>query len=212
MALDLLPSLRSTALVTLVAVSFSSPIIAKSDAFASASARLTGKERAPVQQLVAGGVEFAMPESWGRLGAGSAASDATKAERIGTVVTGVCPGGSAGSECADGTVLTFIAYSGEHGHELPRLARFKDQLESQLAKEFPGYRGGESRTRRAADGSRYLDYSFTWGARGARTAQRIATYRHPDGAGVVVMATGPQLADHAERLDEFLAGARMFGH
>ncbi len=210
-AIDVFSSLRSTALVTLVAASFSSPIVLKSDAVASVTGSLKGAKAAahaePPEQVLAGGVEFAKPASWDALGASSTES-AVGDDTIGTVVAGLCPGGSAGASCVDGTRLTFVAYSGEDGHELPLLTEFQDQLDHQLAKEFPGFVAGEATQQPGADGIRYLDYAFTWGRDGApRSAQRIAAYRHIDGSGVVVMASGPKLEAHAKAIDAFLASA-----
>lgn len=209
-ALDVFSSLRSTALVTLVAASFSSPIVLKSDAVASVTGKLGGAagghESAPQEQVLAGGVEFTKPAAWGALGA-SASEAAASEDTIGTVVAGLCPGGSAGATCKDGTRLTFVAYSGKDGHELPLLTQFQDQLDHQLAKEFAGFTAGEAKTMPGAEGLRYLDYSFTWGAAGHRQAQRIAAYRHADGSGVVVMAVGPRLEDHDKAIDSFLASA-----
>lgn len=209
-ALDVFSSFRSTALVTLVAASFSSPIVLKSDAVASVAGKLGGggggREVVHPEQVIAGGVEFAKPTAWGKLGAG-ASEAAVSDDSIGTVVTGLCPGGSDGATCTDGTRLTFVAYSGKEGHELPLLARFRDQLDHQLAKEFPGFTAGEATALSGADGIRYLDYSFTWGVGGREQSQRIAAYRHPDGSGVVVMAIGPKLHAHAKAIDAFFAGA-----
>ena len=210
MAIDVFSSLRSTALVTLVAASFSSPIVVKSDAFANASAKLTGskgaaeQEQAPPEQIIAGGVQFEMPGEWGRLGA-SAASSGTAKEAIGTVVTGLCPGGSSGATCTDETKLTFVAYTGRDDHELPLLVEFEDQLDGQLAKEFPGFKRGEAKQLPGADGIRYLDYTFTWKQGAAQHTQRVAAYRHSDGSGVVVLGAGPKLAEHDKGIDAFLA-------
>ncbi len=209
-ALDVFSSLRSTALVTLVAASFSSPILLKSDAVASVTGKLGGagggREVVAPEQVIAGGVEFAKPSGWGELGT-SANEAAVSDETIGTVVAGLCPGGSAGATCKDGTRLTFVAYSGKDGHELPLLTQFQDQLDQQLAKEFAGFTAGTADMHPGADGIRYLDYSFTWGPAGREQSQRIAAYRHPDGSGVVVMAVGPKLDAHATAIGAFFASA-----
>jgi hypothetical protein len=212
--IDVFSSLRSTALITLVAASFSSPIIVKSDAVANAGDRLSGLvsskggEPAP-DQLVAGGVEFALPADWDRLGASAVAGASDGGERIGTIVSGVCPGGSAGAACSDDATLRFVAYSGEDGHELPTLGEFESKLDDRLAKEYRGFTKVESKMRPGADGIRYLDYSFTWGKPGARSSQRLSAYRHTDGAGVVVLGTGAELDAHAKGIDEFLASAHV---
>lgn len=208
MALDLIASVRSTALVALVTASFSSPIVVKTDAFASASARITGREvqqAEPTEPLVAGGVQFAMPSSWGRLGPTAAASAPGAGGRIGTVVGGLCPGGSAGAACADATRVTFIAYSGDKGHQLPKLEEFQARLDARLAREFPGFRKGESGTEKGAGGTHRLDYRFSWRSGKARAQQRFAAYRHKDGSGVVVMITGAGHKDHAPALERFVA-------
>lgn len=208
--LDVFSSLRSTALVTLVAASFSSPIVLKSDAVASVTGKLGaargGHEVAPPEQVLAGGVEFAKPAAWGALGS-SASEAAVGDDTIGTVVAGLCPGGSAGATCEDGTRLTFVAYTGDKGHELPLLTQFQDQLDHQLAREFPGFTAGEAKALPGADGIRYLDYAFSWGSKGHVQSQRIAAYRQPDGSGVVVMAAGPTLAKHDAAIDAFFASA-----
>lgn len=212
MPIDVFGSLRSTALVTLVVASFSSPIIVKSDAFATASARIGDavSKEAPAQteQLMAGGVQFALPESWDRLGA-SAASSSAKASRIGTVVSGICPGGSAGGDCRGGAKVTFIAYSGRSGHKLPTLTAFESQLDDKLGAEYRNFAKGESKLRPGADGVRYLDYAFTWGSGAKAQSQRIAAFRHADGSGVVLLVTGDQLAKHAAAIDEFLASSQV---
>jgi hypothetical protein len=202
--------LRSTALVTLVAASFTSPIIVKSDAFADASARLgevsSRQAATPSEQLIAGGVQFELPGSWDRLGA-SAAAGSADVQRIGTVVSGICPGGSAGGDCRGGAKVTFISYSGREGHKLPTLTAFESQLDDKLAGEYKGFAKGESKMRPGADGIRYLDYGFTWGVGRDGQAQRIAAFRHADGSGVVLLATGDELATHAKAIDEFLASS-----
>jgi hypothetical protein len=210
-ALDVFSSLRSTALVTLVAASFSSPIVLKSDAVASVTEKLGSKgsahEVAPPERVLAGGVEFEKPAAWGELGASATESGAGE-DTIGTVVAGLCPGGSAGATCKDETRLTFVAYTGDKGHELPLLTQFEEQLDHQLHREFPGFAAGESKQLPGADGIRYLDYGFTWGKDGDHRAhQRVAAFRHADGSGVVIMAAGPKLESHAKAIDAFLASA-----
>lgn len=210
MALELFASARSTALIALVAASFSSPIIVRSDAAGAAFGKVTGGSAKaahviPTESIVAGGVQFEMPATWGRLGVTAAGGGEASAERIGTVVSGICPGGGAGSACTDGTRLTFVAYSGRTGHELPALDEFEDQLDARLATQYRGFSKAGAKTRRGAGGFRYLDYTFTWaqGRRGG--AQRIAAFRRDDGSGVVVLGTGPKLAQHAAAIDGFLA-------
>lgn len=206
--LDVLASVRSTALIALVTASFSSPILVQTDAFASASARLSGKtvtKSEPTEALVAGGVEFAMPQSWGRLGAG-AASGADPKEHIGTVVSGLCPGGSAGATCKDGVQVTFIAYSGTKGHELPKLGAFGKDLDAKLTSQFPGFEKGKSGGRKGA-GMRWLDYQFSWRSGSTAVQQRFAAYRHGDGSGVVAMVSGARDAEHAKAIGAFLNSA-----
>lgn len=206
MPFDVLASVRSTALVAIVSASFASPILVKADAFAGSG---DGAKPVPTETLVAGGVEFALPESWGRLGA-SAAAGSGEAERIGTVVSGICPGGSAGATCVDGVQITFVAYSGKQGHELPKLADFEAQLKAQLAREFRGYRVVDSATRTSDAGVRWLDHQFTWASGDTRVTQRFAAYRHDDGSGVVATITGAS-ADHAKAIDAFLASGAVVG-
>ena len=200
--LDVLASARSTALIALVTASFSTPIVAKTDAFASIGG---GRDAVPTEPLVAGGVEFDLPQAWGRL-APSAAADAP--DKIGTVVSGLCPGGSAGATCEDGVQLTFIAYTGEKGHELPALDAFTKQLDAKLAREFPGFRKASAKQHTSGDGLRWLDYRFTWRSGGKDVTQRFAAYRHEGGSGVVAMVAGDASKDHAKALDTFLGGAR----
>jgi hypothetical protein len=207
---DFLASVRATAVVALVTASFSSPMLVKSDAFANASARITGKggsaQEQPREEIVAGGVAFGMPSSWGRLGASSASDDAG-AERIGTVVSGLCPGGSAGATCTDGVQLTFVAYSGRDNHELPTLDEFEEQLDAKLAKQFDEFAKGEAHQRAGTDGTRYLDYRFSYQVKGVTHSQRFAAFRHEDGSGVVALASGARLERHDKAIDGFLATA-----
>ncbi|MCW2925404.1 MAG: hypothetical protein JWM98_2808 [Thermoleophilia bacterium] len=178
----------------------------RTDAFANAAGRLTGKGATPpAEQLVVGGVEFGLPAAWGRLGA--TAASASHTERIGTIVSALCPAGGAGSACVDGTQVTFIAYSGKAGHALPVLNVFEGQLDAKLTREFSGFVKGETKMRPGADGIRYLDYSFTWTQGRAVHHQRFAVYRHGDGSGVVAIATGARLQAHAKAISEFLATA-----
>lgn len=201
--LDVLASARSTALIALVTASFSTPIVAKSDALASIGGG--GREPVATEPLVAGGVEFDLPQAWGRLAPSAASSQAD--DRIGTVVSGLCPGGSAGAACEDGTQVTFIAYSGEQGHELPKLDAFAAQLDGKLAREFKGFRKVSAKQHAAKDGLHWLDYRFTWRSNGTDVEQRFAAYRHDDGSGVVAMVATDG-ADHAKALDNFLGSAR----
>lgn len=201
-ALDVFASARSTALITLVAASFASPILVKSDALGG-SAKSAHVE--PGEAVVAGGVEFEMPLDWGRLGASAAGGGGADGSRIGTVVSGICPAGSAGSTCTDRTRLTFVAYSGKDGHKLPPLAKFEDQLDARLAKEYRGFAKAGAKVRTGSHGAHYLDYRFTWGQGRHGAAQRIAVFRRKDGSGVVVLGTGPKLAEHAKAIDAFLS-------
>lgn len=217
-ALDVLASVRSTALITLVVASFSSPIVLKSEAVGAQLGKLTGgsakaPHAEPPESLVAGGVQFEMPATWGRLGATAVGGGGERdSSRIGTVVSGICPGGSAGSTCTDRTRLTFVVYSGKDGHQLPLLTEFAGQLDARLATEYRGFRKADAKMRPGADGIRYLDYTFTWGHGRHGAAQRIAAFRHEDGSGVVVLGTGPKLAEHAAAIDGFLATAHEPGH
>lgn len=206
--LDLFASVRSTALVALVAAAtVASPFVVKSDAAASVGARLTGgTEQAPLEQVVVGGVEFGLPAAWGRLGA-TAASGVHGTDRIGTVVSALCPGGGAGAACVGGAQLTFIAYSGDEGRGLPVLGTFEKQLDAKLRREFRGFAKGAVKMRPGADGIRYLDYPFTWKRGRAVHHQRFAVYRHADGSGVVAISTGVGLGAHAKEIDQFLASA-----
>jgi hypothetical protein len=147
-----------------------------------------------------------MPSSWGRLGA-TAVSDDVEG-RIGTVVSGLCPGGSAGATCAHGAQLTFLAYSGDEGRVLPSLDDFEKQLDAKLAREFRGFDKGEAVQRSSADGTRYLDYAFRYRSTGgAVREQRFAAFRDHDGSGVVAIASGERLAHYTKAIDEFLASA-----
>jgi hypothetical protein len=201
--LDVLASARTTALVALVTASFGTPIVAKSDALASIGGG--GRDAVPTEPIVAGGVQFALPLSWEQLAPSAASGDAP--DKIGTVVSGICPGGSAGATCEDGVQLTFIAYTGEKGHELPGLGTFSSQLDAKLAREFPGFRRTAAKEHGAGDGLRWLDYQFTWRSKGKDVSQRFAAYRHKDGSGVVAMVAGDG-SDHAKALDAFLGSAR----
>lgn len=215
MSIDFFASARSTALITLVAASFTSPIIVKSDAWSAAGDRLaaiTQRAEAPAtEQVIAGGVAFEKPADWGVLGSSAVrASDdgaAADTDRIGAVVSGLCPGGSAGSDCADGVQVTFVAYAGGEDKSLPALNSFRRQLDMQLAKEFRGFKPADVQVRAGADGSRYLDYAFTYRVKGEQRTQRIAAFRHADGRGVVALTTGAKLPQHDAALDRFFASS-----
>jgi hypothetical protein len=214
-AIDLFASARATALVTLVAASFSSPILLKSDAAAAFADRLPGRDGGhavkpvePPQDLIAGGVQFELPAEWGRLGASAASADQDAgADRISSVVSGVCPGGSTGGDCKGDSKVTFLAYTGKGSSSLPQLATLEGRLDDQLAASYRGFRKGEAKMRPGADGIRYLDYTFTWARAGKRHDQRLAAYRHADGSGVVALVSGSSTGEHAEGVDEFLASA-----
>ena len=124
--------------------------------------------------------------------------------QAGTVVSGVCPGGMQGAECADDVQLTFVAYDGKHG-ELPLVSSFEEQLDTTLPKHFPGFRKVDASTQPAADGTRWLRYEFTAGAK----REVLGVFRGSDGSGVVAVVVGPAKAveHHAKELDAFLSGA-----
>jgi hypothetical protein len=203
--------MRATAVVALVTASFSSPMLVKSDAFHAASARITGKGASahakPAEQLVAGGMAFTMPKKWDRLGSGAAGDSHASSTHIGTVVSGVCPGGSDGAKCADGVQLTFLAYSGRDGHELPNLDTFQRELDAKLATQFHGFDKGPVSERSGSDGTKFLDYGFSYQLGPARHRQRFAAFRHADGSGVVAIASGEDIEQHAKDIDRFLASA-----
>jgi hypothetical protein len=213
-AIDIFGSLRSTVLISLVAASFTAPVVVQGDALDGVVGRLSagsGGKSAPAEPrelMYAGGLQFALPTSWGRLGAGAAAGGAGGADRIGTVVSALCPGGTSAGACAGDARLTFVAYSGDEGRELPSLTKLEGRLDEQFAREHAGFERSESRIRPGADGTRYLDYRFTWLRGGQRVPQRLAAYRHEDGSGVVVVAAGSQLAGHDTAIDAFLATAQ----
>ncbi len=219
MPIDILASARSTALIGLVAASFSTPVVLTSDAFDQATAKLRGEKAAhsepaePPQVLIAGGIQFDMAADWGKLGASvaDAGADAEHedAKRIGSIVTAICPAGSSGGDCKGDARVTILTYSGEKGHQLPLLTEFEAQLDSRFAAEYSAFVKSEDTSMRpAADGTRFLDYSFTWSNHGTDQSQRLAAYRHEDGSGVVLLATGGKVDDHAEAIDELLASAR----
>lgn len=210
MAFDLFASAKTTAIAALVSASFASPIVAKSDIVTSAF----GGGRPQVEQVVAGGVAFAMPEAWDRLGATSTATDgraAAERDRIGTVVSGLCPGGSAGATCRDGVQVTFITYSGARDHELPLLTKLERQLDAQLGRKYRGFAKVEAKQRPGADGIRYIDYRFTHGVGGARREERLAAFRHDDGSGVIALASGAGLATHDAAISRFLESSHELG-
>lgn len=212
--LDAFASLRTTALVALVTASFSSPIVAKSGVVSDVGHRL-GQRSAqvePAETIVAGGIEFAMPASWGRLGASASAAAGAPVgeEAIGTVVGALCPGGASGAACREGQQLTLVAYSGEEGHALPLATLFEQQLDDRLGRALPGFRRGDVAMRPGADGIRYLDYEFSFRSGARRVSQRIAAYRTSDGGGVVVLVTGPASAG-AKGIGAFLASAHEAG-
>ena len=203
-----------TALVALVGASFASPIIAKSDAFAQVGHRLSGGSAAQHEAhetLSAGGYTYAMPTRWGRLGAGSITDgeQGSAAEPAGTVVSAVCPGGAAGATCKDGVQVTFVSYRGGKGHELPIVSSIEDAFDAQFATQLSAFHKVAATPQAAADGSRWLRYQFTYGAKGGARSEMLGAYRHEDGSGVVVVAVGPKAAmqAHEQAIGEFLAGA-----
>ncbi len=212
MAIDLLASARATALVTLVAASFSSPILLKSDTAAKLADRLPGKGgahevhlAAPPEELIAGGVQFELPAAWGRLGASAAAAEQdAAAKRLSSVVSGVCPGGSSGGDCKGDVKVTFLAYTGSGASSLPQLAAFEGRLDDELPSKYRGFEKVDAKMRPGADGIRYLDYTFTWKSDHGRSTQRLAAYRHDDGSGVVALVNGGGAGKHAKAIDAFL--------
>ncbi|MCB0878955.1 MAG: hypothetical protein KDC46_08245 [Thermoleophilia bacterium] len=215
MPIDIFASARSTALIGLVAASFSTPVVVKSDAFDQAASKLRGGKAASAQQaepaevLLAGGIAYELPADWDRLGASAATGDDSEASsrEVASIVSAVCPGGSAGGDCKGGTRLTFLTYSGRDGHELPNLAEFEAQLDARFDASYKGFTKGEARMRPGADGTRYLDYAFSWTEHGTTRHQRVAAYRSDGGAGVVIVGTGRELDAHAKDIDAFLASA-----
>lgn len=212
MAIDLFASARSTALISLVAASFSAPVVIQGDALAGAKAKLGGAPATahsePPEELIAGGVRFELPADWGRLGATTASGGASSEKRVGTVVTAVCPAGSKAGTCAGEVTLTFLAYSGRDGRELPMLSAFGGDLDEQLDAQHHGFERTKSRSHSSTDGSRYLDYRYTWQPKGGpERSQRLAAFRHEDGSGVVVVASGAGVDEHAKAIDAFLGTA-----
>ncbi|MCW2927969.1 MAG: hypothetical protein JWM86_1937 [Thermoleophilia bacterium] len=205
MAFDLFASAKTTAIAALVSASFASPIVAKSDVVSSAF----GGSGPRAEQVVAGGVAFSMPKAWGRLGSSATTHDgdaAAEGDRIGTVVSGLCPGGSAGATCRDGVQLTFITYSGAKQHELPLLSKLERQLDTQLADKYAVFEKLEAKQRPGLDGIRYLDYAFTYHVGTAVRHERIAAFRHSDGSGVIALSTGAELGAHDAAISRFLEG------
>jgi hypothetical protein len=216
--IDFTGSARATALVVLVTASFSSPIIVKGDALSSVSNRLGGgaaSQPAP-EQLVAGGYSYAKPAAWGRLGA-TASSDAPSRDAqdsdIGTVVGGVCPGGSAGGSCIDDVQVTFVAYSGKSEDELPAITSLEEELDTKLAAAFSSFGKSSVESRPMADGSRWLRYEFTFKRDGVLQREVLGAFRHVDGSGVIAVAAGPDAAfgTRVKAIDAFLASAHEVG-
>jgi hypothetical protein len=205
--------MKMTAVVALAGASFASPIIAKSDAFAQVGHRLSGgdaKHQVARETIAAGGFSYEMPATWGRLGAGSVAGDeGDAAEAAGTIVSAVCPGGSAGATCKDGVQVTFVSYRGGKGHELPLVSSIEDSFDAQFATQLPGFKKVSSAPQAAADGTRWLRYEFNYGSKAGMRSEVLGAFRHGDGSGVIAVAVGPQaaMAQHSKAIGAFLAGA-----
>jgi len=210
---DIIGTIRTTAVIAVATASFTSPILVKSDALAGISHKLgrdTGAQVEQTEELVAGGYAFQAPDKWGKLGVGSARSSGDSKESLGTVVSGLCPGGSTGAACEDGVQLTFIAYGRAGTKGLPALTAFEKQLDTELAHTFKGFTKGEADMHPSADGSRWLRYEFSYQTAKGRNHQTVGVFRHVDGRGVVVVATGPEaaLVKRDAAIEKFLASAR----
>jgi hypothetical protein len=103
--------------------------------------------------------------------------------------------------------VTFIAYSGRDGHQLPKLETFQHELDAKLAQEFHKFDKGPVDERSGSDGTKFLDYGFSYQLGSATHRQRFAAFRRADGSGVVAIASGDDVAKHAKDIDAFLASA-----
>lgn len=200
-----------TLVVAVASASFASPVLLKGDALGAVGSRL-GVRAGSAQELVVGGVAFSVPGAWEELPAsavepdrGDASSEA--AVTIGSVVSGLCPGGRTATGCADGVQLTFIAYEGGKAGSLPSLVEFEEQLGAQLPHRLAGFRPGDAEMRSGADGTRWLRYSFSWREGSVVHTQVVGAYRNANGTGAVAVATGPAaaLAQRTKAIDTFLA-------
>lgn len=218
MALDLFASVRSTALISLVAASLTAPVVVQADFAADARAKVVSaaqvarnaaRPKVKPQVLVAGGVAFEIPRAWDQLGAGAASRSVGRAANgAGTVVSALCPSGENAGRCSGDAKLTFLTYSGKARHDLPALSLLDGQLDTQLAQSYPGFKPAGATTRTSSDGSiRYLDYEFSWVDKGAVRMQRLAAFRNDDGSGVVVVSSGPGVSSHEQGIDAFVDGA-----
>jgi hypothetical protein len=194
------------AVVALAGATLASPFIVKDNALAKLAGR-DSKAAPAMEQVVAGGFQYAMPASWGQIGAESAEANADD-QATGTVVGGVCPGGSAGATCDGDVQITFVAYNGEHG-KLPLPTTFEETLDGALPKRVAGFHKVDSATAPSADGTTWLRYEFTLGTAAARRHEVLGEFRHSDGSGVVAVAVGPRAAiqRHRDGIVEFLASA-----
>ena len=205
MSLDLFASLLATIVAMTVGAAISSPFIAQSGAMGAVRDAVGGgnaRQAEPSEPFVAGGTQFAMPLSWGRVRA--AASEGA----LGTMVGSLCPAGSAGGSCAQDVQLNFIAYSGSGGESMPAYEVFEQKLDKQLAGSFTGFTKTSAEVR-DSDAGRYLRYEFTFRHGGVMRSEVLAAYRSKDASGVVAMGVGPAPAmkEHGSAIDALLDGA-----
>ncbi|MCW2949213.1 MAG: hypothetical protein JWN41_226 [Thermoleophilia bacterium] len=198
-----------TAMIALAGATFVSPIALKSDAFAQVGKRLSGEHHARIatEAIAAGGFSYDMPSAWGRLG-GSTSTD-THGNAAGVLVSAVCPAGDTGTACRGGVQVSFISYRGGKGHELPVMSAMVDTFNREFRATLRGFRLVKAAPAVAADGRRWQRYEFTYATRRGVHRQVLGGFRHADGSGVIVAASGPTaaVAGHERVIDGLLASA-----
>jgi hypothetical protein len=201
--LDLFGTIKMTAVAAIAGVTFASPIALKSDALAQIGHRLNGDNghQVATETISAGGFTFDMPSSWGRVSGTSLASDSNSAA-AGTMLSA----GSAGASCKQDVQVSFIGYRGGTGHKLPLGSSISDTFSKELKVRLPGFKLVSTAPAATANGTRWQRYEFTYTTKTGPHREVLGAYRHSDGSGVVVVATGPdkQLAPHEQAIGDFL--------
>lgn len=193
-SLALLAPVRAMLTVSLVGASFTSAAVVGDRGLPPLPAVFDRSAPEAVQHVAAGGFSLSAPDAWERMSTVELASDA-RARRgaAAEVVGGICPGGRAGSGCRGGVAVTFVSYPGGRQASLPPLAALERRFDRSLAGRLPGFRKLDAKIDSTAPGDRWVRYSYDLGR--GRSAQRqvLGAFRHQDGSGLVVVATGPAL-------------------
>lgn len=210
LVIDLFGSLRSTTAVLLVGASFSSPIVLhasghmpKVSSALSAAHKTTGTAT-PTSPLVVSGREFAVPLTWGAI-PGSQLPSAGEASAVGSVVSGVCPGGRVGGSCAGDVDVTFVTYDAKAN--FPSLVDVEATFDRDFGRSMRGFHKVKAEQRTDSGGDRWMRYEFTYtGDQGIVRHEVLGVWRASSGNAVVAIAVGPQrtYAQSAKAIDTFM--------